>query len=51
MSRLQQPQYLARARCWALVLSGLVAEFDAEWDSVWETAKASKDLGGVHALR
>jgi hypothetical protein len=28
----------------------LVAEFDAEWDSALETAKASKDLAGVHAL-
>lgn len=28
----------------------LVAEFDAEWDSALEKAKASKDLAGVHAL-
>lgn len=28
----------------------LVAEFDAEWDSALEKAKASKDLAGVHSL-
>ncbi len=28
----------------------LVAEFDAEWESVLEQAKASKDLAGVHKL-
>lgn len=28
----------------------LVAEFDTEWDSALEKAKASKDLAGVHAL-
>src|SRR6476660_5549932 len=28
----------------------LVAEFDAEWESVLEQAKTSKDLAGVHKL-
>ncbi len=28
----------------------LVGEFDAEWESVLEKAKASKDLAGVHKL-
>lgn len=34
----------------ACLSARLLAEFDAEWESVLEQAKASKDLAGVHRL-